>query len=289
MATMPIVPVRLPSAAAAQHNGAIPQSLMASPDDRTGLAWLLWHTVALQMRVMHFAARIEAGIRLSSTGRYRTLYGQWTIFGGNSARYEPCTYAQYVIALPLGRGKKWTAAARAQVAADLLAQGYRVSIPDATYWRKKLVNGSWPATAAVPATSNHGFAGADDLAELSTSGAVIPLTAFTLQWLYANERRFGFAHETKKEPWHVHTIAGDTVPPEVSRYLACAAAPTLGEGSTGNHVRWYQACLNNHGLSVTADGLFGPKTRAATIEFQRSLHLAASGTVDLATWWMATR
>lgn len=289
MASMPIVPARLPAAAAAQHNGNIPQSLMASPDLKTGLAWLLWHTVALQMRVMHFAARVEAGILLTSTGRYRTLYGQWTIFGGNSARYEPCSYAQYLIALPLGRGKKWTAAARAQVAADLLTQGYRVTIPNSTYWRKKQVNGSWPATAAVPGTSNHGFAGADDLAELTSAGSTVGLTAPTLEWLYTNERRFGFAHETKKEPWHVHTIAGDAVPAEVSRFLACSAAPSLGEGSTGDHVRWYQACLNNHGASVVADGRFGPKTRAATIEFQRSSRLPATGTVDLPTWWMATR
>jgi len=37
-------------------------------------------------------------------------------------------------------------------------------------------------------------------------------------------------------------------------------------------------------LHVTADGIFGPKTRAAVVRFQRSHHLAATGVVGASTW-----
>jgi peptidoglycan hydrolase-like protein with peptidoglycan-binding domain len=64
--------------------------------------------------------------------------------------------------------------------------------------------------------------------------------------------------------------------------------PVLSQGS--NHtwplvtVRSLQYLLNAHGAKLAVDGLFGPKTKAAVITFQRSHGLAATGAVNAGTW-----
>jgi len=57
-------------------------------------------------------------------------------------------------------------------------------------------------------------------------------------------------------------------------------------GSTGNAVRAVQWSLRNvygfHNLAV--DGIFGPATRNAVIQFQLRFHIAADGIVGPVTW-----
>ncbi len=60
---------------------------------------------------------------------------------------------------------------------------------------------------------------------------------------------------------------------------ATAASPTLRVGSHGSAVVTLQRLLR-----VSADGAFGPRTRAAVIAFQRSRHLGADGVVGPRTW-----
>ncbi len=63
-----------------------------------------------------------------------------------------------------------------------------------------------------------------------------------------------------------------------------AQQPLLKEGSKGDRVRRFQEMYNNYFGNLTADGIFGPKTKAAVIEFQRSRGLTADGIVGAKTW-----
>jgi len=57
----------------------------------------------------------------------------------------------------------------------------------------------------------------------------------------------------------------------------------LAVGTIGEAVRTVQQALRRAGVTVRADGVFGPKTRGAVTTFQTARGLAASGQVDLAT------
>ena len=49
-------------------------------------------------------------------------------------------------------------------------------------------------------------------------------------------------------------------------------------------VRSLQYLLNAHGAKLTADGVFGAKTKAAVAAFQRARHLPADGVASAKTW-----
>lgn len=55
--------------------------------------------------------------------------------------------------------------------------------------------------------------------------------------------------------------------------------PTVRQGSTGSDVVALQGALG-----ITADGAFGPKTRAAVVAFQKSRDLLPDGVVSRMTW-----
>ena len=58
----------------------------------------------------------------------------------------------------------------------------------------------------------------------------------------------------------------------------------LKEGSTGQQVINLQYVLNRQGFySGSLDGIFGPKTKAAVVQFQRNHRLEADGIVGTAT------
>ncbi len=62
---------------------------------------------------------------------------------------------------------------------------------------------------------------------------------------------------------------------------------TIQEGSTGQDVRWAQYLLVRRLVlsdQTQIDGDFGPKTRAAVIEFQQSAGLTTDGIVGPNTW-----
>jgi lysozyme len=57
------------------------------------------------------------------------------------------------------------------------------------------------------------------------------------------------------------------------------ALPTLQEGSSGTNVVTLQQALNYLGAGLTADGSFGPLTKAAVVNFQASQGLTQDGIV----------
>lgn len=73
------------------------------------------------------------------------------------------------------------------------------------------------AMAAVPGTSNHGWAAAVDVGEERDSdSSAESLDNATLSWLLNNEERFGFFHSVgPSEPWHIDWFPGDAIPAAV--------------------------------------------------------------------------
>jgi hypothetical protein len=66
--------------------------------------------------------------------------------------------------------------------------------------------------------------------------------------------------------------------------------PTLRKGDQGKFVLWLQVILNQRNAAQPAlkqDGIFGPKTLASVIDFQRSSSLFPDGVVGLQTWMAA--
>ena len=64
--------------------------------------------------------------------------------------------------------------------------------------------------------------------------------------------------------------------------------PVLRQGKNSDWppvtVRSLQYLLRAHGAKVTVDGVFGAKTTAAVVSFQRAHHLTADGVVGGTTW-----
>lgn len=78
--------------------------------------------------------------------------------------------------------------------------------------------------------------------------------------------------------------------------LRDATTHVVRQGSTGPAVTWVQALLNKKGASLAVDGVFGPATRAAVVEFQANIRkffnsttFAVDGIVGPQTWYWLTR
>lgn len=233
MATMPIRPLVPPAAVKSQPNGSVDDSLLGVVDSPSKL-YKLAKPADRAMRALHAAVKEKFNVQLTTTGRGRTLAIQWNSFGGAEARYKAVSASEWA-STPADRRKKWPlndytfnvdgsqlpAPGRASVARIL-----GVTIPNSDYWVKiRQPNGAYPATSAVPGTSNHGFWCADDIAlpdgpDDNTYPDGIGIRADILNWLYENEVSFGFAHSLQSEPWHIQWIGGDNVTQRVLDYEA---------------------------------------------------------------------
>ena len=79
------------------------------------------------------------------------------------------------------------------------------------------------APMAVPGTSNHNLGIAIDIANASGK---------RLEWLLANEHKYGFSHELQSEPWHIRYVDGDDVPQLVKEWKAKKATTESSEPAT---------------------------------------------------------
>lgn len=113
--------------------------------------------------------------------------------------------------------------------------------------------------------------------------------------------RWGGDYTGRKDEMHVEVVVPLARALELVRALqtpapgpaptpppAPSGRPTVRQGSTGQAVRDLQAHLKRvypaYARHLTVDGAFGPKTKAAVIEFQRRTGLAADGIVGPQTW-----
>ena len=71
------------------------------------------------------------------------------------------------------------------------------------------------AMLATPGKSQHNLGLAVDIAHASGK---------RLEWLLANEHKYGFSHELDSEPWHIRYTEGDEVPQLVKEWKAKKAA-----------------------------------------------------------------
>lgn len=189
---LPTVPIK-PAAIRHHDNGKLPMSVLVPV--RIGPSFF-WHVHPADRAFAALVGRArQAGFDLRSTGGYRSFIQQLNLFRD---RYRPVTLEEW-LAESAEHRKYW---------ADATSYGHT-----SPYWIKvTYANGSRPATAAVPGTSNHGDALSNDLAE-ELDGDVQPeaISRAAVSWLRANAWRFGIVNEVASEPWHWTFMLGDTI------------------------------------------------------------------------------
>jgi len=272
--TLPIVPLVRPSTLNGVENGKLPSTLLTE----IGVPGALMEKTAARAFRAMLAEMRKGGFEPRQVGHYRTFQQQLNLF---LSRYQETSSATFS-ATPSQHRKQWSEATR---------HGY-----SSIYWVKKLINGSYPATAATPGNSNHGLGLALDLAEeYDTDSAPDAIRSQWVQWLVANAGRYGISAELQSEPWHWRYVAGDNIPQAVLAYesgvnVIPSPQPTpvlvfaypgtpLKLGSKGDSVKLVQAVVG-----ATPDGDFGSVTERRVKDWQTRNGLLADGVVGPVTW-----
>jgi len=180
--TLVVLPVQPPAVLAGQDNGMLDPAILRTTPGLAGGPTVRLVETAMRCWLAMTAAASADGVILRATSyadSYRTYQVQVATF---TARYQ---------VEPTGNGwRLW----------DSDGNGVRER-----WYKKDGVN-----SAAVPGTSNHGWALAVDIANASGT---------RLDWLEANAVAFGWSWElVPEEPWHVHNFTGDDIPPAVLAY-----------------------------------------------------------------------
>lgn len=283
----PTAPVVLPSDLISAPNGRLPEANLTTVTFVGRGNAQLHRQAARAWKALVAAVLTATGVQLTITSladAYRSYARQ---LSGFLTRYEPCSLAVYLIT-PKDRRRKFA---------------YNGS----TYWRlRRNADGTYPAAMAVPATSNHGWGLALDVA-VYIDGQVKALYG-SKAWSYvlANAGRYGFTWESQKEPWHIRYILGDETPQAVLDYEGPLTLPPFhperGEfglypfvkdmgffdvlrlGSTGDHVRYLQGVLNLKAGNCPVTGQMDAHTVSRVKDLQRLFRLTVDGIVGPQTW-----
>lgn len=280
---LPIAKMIMPSTLSRHENGKLPDHLLT----RIGVGNARMEMTAARSFIAMFAeASRTLGVQLRHVGDYRSYDAQLRLF---LDRYEPVSFAVYSVTAPSNR-KKWDAGKTSH---------------GSQWWRKKKrPNGSYPATAATPGASNHGWGLALDIAEeYDNDPQPDPIRTVFVNWLCDNAARYGISAELQSEAWHWRYVAGDaipqatrdfernggSVPPSVISQPNVEPGPALvfaypgepiGRGSKHTTaVKLIQAVVG-----ATPDGDFGAVTERRVKVWQASRGLKADGIVANVTW-----
>lgn len=272
--TLPIAPLVMPSTLRNQRNGQLSSDLLVE----IGVPGaLMERTAARAFRAM-LAEMRRGGFQPRQVGHYRTFQQQLNLF---VSRYREATSAEFS-ATPSQHRKRWDGATQ---------HGF-----NSVFWVKKLINGRYPATAATPGNSNHGWGLALDLAEeYDTDSTPDSIRTQWVNWLVQNASRYGISAELQSEPWHWRYVAGDNIPQAVLEFerngganSTPATGPALVFAYPGTPVR-----LGSKGVAVeliqavvgtTVNGDFDVHTEARVKEWQTRNSLLADGVVGPVTW-----
>lgn len=183
---LPVMPVKMPAAVTGYQNGRLPDSLLVVLPGRAGGPKIRLGVSAARCWAALEATAARAGHVLKATSyndSYRDYSAQVATF---TSRYT----TEYLA------GRPWR-----------MWQGVR--------WYQKPNT----AVAAVPGTSNHGWALAVDVGEERDGDAgTESIDQNTVDWLVANAFTFGFSAELQSEPWHWRCFIGDAIPAAVLLY-----------------------------------------------------------------------
>lgn len=271
MSKLPIRPLIMPSTLKGQQNGKLPDNLLV----KIGVGSARMEITASRAFKAMFAEARKAGFDPRHVGDYRPFEAQLNLF---LARYQPATFTTYSLTSKAHR-KIWGQASQ---------HGYQTK-----YWvKKKNPNGSYPATAATPGNSNHGWGLALDIAqELDGDPAPESISQNFVQWLINNAHRYGISAELQSEPWHWRYVAGDAIPQTVFNFETGVEPPApqpivLKYPGTPIQLgtRSVAAKIVQHVIGAKVDGWFGPQSVEALRDWQRSRGLTANGICDERVW-----
>lgn len=211
--TYPVHALTTPGFLAGKRNGQLPSEIL----EQVGPTGFLVPTAARAYRTLYVLAK-SIGIDLTFTygGCYRSFTQQLNLF---LSRYRPVSAVTYW-ATPASRRKRWHEAGNF---------GH-----SSTYWvKKQLANGRYPATAATPGYSNHGWGLAVDIAYGGHPSQARAIGGHP-RWreLQALILECGFSWELQSEPWHIRYNLGDGVAQkilDVENFLRLVASESASE------------------------------------------------------------
>lgn len=201
MAALPIRDVKLPACLLGQQNGRIPDTLLEPiPGLAGGPAIRLVAPAARAWRALQSAA-LDAGHVLKATSAYDS-------------------FRPYSVQERIFRQRYTTSPLRGRPSRSW----------DGVRWYQQ----PGTAAAAVPGTSNHGWALAVDTGvELDGDTGTESIDQHALTWLLSHALDYGWSWELQSEPWHLRYFAGDDIPDAVLAFEHRTSHHTISDDSEG--------------------------------------------------------